>query len=107
MSIIDLQQQAKAAFDRAAAKANLREQMESRLIISYNGGVFRVSPELFILLHTVFEDDEAVIVDLYDTPVLVNRTELLRIAKSRYREITNEWSAEWQRLRSIRKAADV
>lgn len=107
MSINDLQEQAKLSFDRAVAKKNLKERMESRLTITYNGGVFRSSPELFILLRTVFEDDEAVIIDLYDTPVLVNRTELLNIAKSRYKEVTNEWLAEWDKLKTVRRAADV
>jgi hypothetical protein len=107
MSITDLREQAKLSFDHAVAKKNLTERMESRCTVTYNGGVFRVSPELFILLRTVFEDEEAVIVDSYDTPVLVNRTELLNIAKSRYREVTNEWLAEWNKLKQIRKAEDV
>jgi hypothetical protein len=106
MSIIDLQKQAKTAFDHAVAKKNLKERIESRLTVTHRGGVFRINTDLFVLLE-LLEDDEMVILDAYDTPVLVDRKELKDTAKQRYAELMNEWLAEWNKLKQIRRADDV
>jgi len=110
MSIIDLQQQAKTAFDHAVAKKNLKERIESRLTITHRGGVFRINTDLFVLLDLYEDDgwnDEMVLLDAYDTPVVVNRKELKDTAKQRYAELMNEWLAEWNKLKQVRKADDV
>jgi hypothetical protein len=48
-----------------------------------------------------------VLLDAYDTPVLVNRKELKDTAKQRYAELMNEWLAEWNKLKQTRRAEDV
>ena len=106
MSIIDLQKQAKTAFDHAVAKKNLKERIESRLTVTHRGGVFTVDTDLFVLLE-LLEDDEMVILDAYNTPILVNRKELKDTAKQRYAELMNEWLAEWNKLKQTRRAEDV
>ena len=59
----------------------------------------------------VYEDngwnDEMVLLDAYDTPIMVNRAELRSTAKQRYAELMNEWLAEWNKLKKVRKAEDV
>ena len=110
MSITDLQQQAKLSFDHAVAKKNLKERMQSRLTVTHRGGVFSVDTDLFVLLDLYEDDgwnDEMVLLDAYDTPVMVNRAELRTLAKQRYAELMNEWLAEWNRLKQVRKAEDV
>lgn len=106
MDINQLREQAKASHDHAVAKKNLKERMESRMTVSHRDGVFRVSTDLFVLLDLP-EDDEMVLLDSYDTPVLVNREELRRLAKQRYAELMNEWLSEWNQLKNVRRAADV
>lgn len=106
MSIIDLQQQAKLSFDHAVAKKNLTERMNSRLTVTHRGGVFRVNTDLFVLLDLI-EQDEMVILDVYDTPVLVQIAEIRQLAKQRYAELMNEWLAEWERIKKTRRAEDV
>jgi hypothetical protein len=106
MSIIDLQQQAKLSFDHAVAKKNLTERMNSRLTVTHRGGVFRVDTDLFVLLD-LLEQDEMVILDVYDTPVLVQIAEIRQLAKQRYAELMNEWLAEWERIKKTRRAEDV
>ena len=110
MDIESLRSHAKAAFDRAAAKKNLAEQMRSRLTVTHRSGVFVVDAELFVLLD-MYEDDgwnnETVLVDAYDTPILVNRQELRSLARQRYQEILNEWLVEWESLKKVRRAADA
>jgi hypothetical protein len=110
MSIIDLQQQAKLSFDHAVAKKNLKERMQSRLTVTHRGGVFSVDTDLFVLLDLYEDDgwnDEMILLDAYDTPVMVNRAELRSTAKQRYAELMNEWLAEWNKLKKVRKAEDV
>ena len=110
MNITDLQQQAKTSFDHAVAKKNLKERMESRLTVSHRGGVFRVNTELFVLLDLHEDDglnDEMILLDAYDTPVMVDRKELRNTAKQRYTELMNEWLAEWNKLKQTRRAEDV
>ena len=106
MDINDLRNQARLSYDRAVAKKNIQERMENRMTVSHNGGVFKVEPELFVILD-LHDDDEMILLDAYDTPVKVNREELRKLAKQRYFEIMNEWHAEWQDLKKIRKAEDV
>ena len=110
MDIIQLETQAKLSFDHAVAKKNLKERMQSRLTVSHRGGVFSVDTNLFVLLDLYEDDgwnDEMVLLDAYDTPVMVNRAELRNTAKQRYAELMNEWLSEWNQLKRIRKAEDV
>ena len=110
MNITDLQRQAKLAFDHAVAKKNLTERMQSRLTVTHRGGVFSVNADLFVLLDLPEDNgwnDEMVLLDSYDTPVMVNREELRTLAKQRYYELMNEWLAEWNKLKKIRKGEDV
>jgi hypothetical protein len=110
MSIIDLQKQAKTAFDHAVAKKNLKERIESRLTVTHRGGVFRVNTDLFVLLDLHEDDewnDEMILLDAYDTPVMVDRKELRNTAKQRYTELMNEWLAEWNKLKQTRRVENV
>jgi hypothetical protein len=110
MDINDLRNQARLSYDRAVAKKNIQERMENRMTVSHNGGVFKVEPDLFVMLDLPEDNgwnDEMILLDAYDTPVKVNREELHKLAKQRYFEIMNEWYAEWQDLKKVRKAEDV
>jgi hypothetical protein len=106
MDIKDLQMQAKLAHDLSVTKKNIKERLSNRLMLSHNGGVFRVSTDLFVLL-TIFEDHELVLLDAYDVPVCVNRQELMSLAKQRYAEVMNEWLNDWLLLKKTRKGEDV
>lgn len=74
--------------------------------MTHRGGVFRVDTDLFVLLD-LLEQDEMVILDVYDTPVLVQIAEIRQLAKQRYAELMNEWLAEWERIKKTRRAEDV
>ena len=82
----------KDRFDKRAFKKRLLDTTKQKLIVTHNGGLFRVTPELFAML-TVFTDPELVLEDGYGNPVLVNREELLFLAKQRYNEVMNSWLA--------------
>ena len=57
--------------------------------------------KLINLLSTV-DLDELTIVDLYDTPVTVNRKHLLNLVTERWQEQLNAWQVELENLQSER-----
>jgi hypothetical protein len=106
MQIEELQKQAQLAYDHELAKQNIQQQMQSRLTVHHNSGVFLVNSELICFL-TSWDDEHLVIVDSYQIPIQINRLELLSQAKQRYREVMNEWQLAWENQRKIRSAKNV
>ena len=102
----NFQETAMMRFNHIVAKRNLKQRIQSRLNITYNNSYFEVTPELITFL-SCWEDDELVLEDSYETPVLVNRKELLKLAKQRYQELMNEWQEEWEKLKKVRSAKNV
>ena len=102
----ELKQQAQLAYDREVAKRNIQQQMQSRLTVQCQEGVFVVSPELINFLSN-WEDEELVLLDSYENPIKINRQELLYKAKQRYREIMNEWQLAYEEYTKVRSAKHV
>lgn len=88
---------ARARFDHATAKRVLREKYEARMIFAHDGGMWRAGPELINILATVPPGD-AVLLDLYETPVQVRPEELRSLAMQRWQEQMNAWLAEHNEL---------
>ena len=88
---------ARARFDHATAKRILREKYEARMIFAHDGGMWRAGPELINILATVPPGD-AVLLDLYETPVQVRPEELRGLAMQRWQEQMNAWLAEHNKL---------
>lgn len=106
MQIEQLQQQAQLAYDHELAKRNINHQMQSRLTVHHNSGVFLVDSQLISFLNS-WEDDQMVLLDSYHIPIQITRQELLEQAKQRYREIMNEWQLAWEQQSKIRSAKNV
>jgi hypothetical protein len=85
----------RARFEHAAARQLLKEKYQARLLFAHNGGMWRAGPELLVLLATVPPGD-AVILDLYETPVWVNPEELRGLAMQRWQEQMNAWLVEYE-----------
>jgi len=92
---------ARARFDHAAARQLLKEKYSARMLFPYNGGMWRADPTLLVLLVTVPPGD-AVVLDLYETPVQVNPEELRGIAMQRWQEQMNAWHLEFAELSQCR-----
>lgn len=88
---------ARARFDHATAKRILREKYEAKMIFAHDGGMWRAGPELINILATVPPGD-AVLLDLYETPVQVRPEELRGMAMTRWQEQMNAWLAEHNKL---------
>lgn len=106
MQIDQLQQQAQLAYDHELAKRNIQQQMQSRLTVHHNDGVFVVDSELICFLNS-WEEDQLILLDSYSFPIMINRLELLKKAKQRYQEVMNEWKLAWDQQTKIRSAKNV
>ena len=80
----------RARFEHAAAKRLLRERYQAKMLFAHAGGMWRAGPELHTTLLTC-PDTEAVILDLYETPVRINTQELLVLSQQRWQEQMTAW----------------
>jgi len=87
----------RARFEHAAARRTLKEKYQARLLFAHAGGMWRAAPELLVLLATVPPGD-AVILDLYETPVRVNPEELRSRVMQHWQEQMNAWHQEYAEL---------
>ena len=97
----------KERFDHVASKQSLNERVQKMLTISYNGGMFKITPELFATLATFHDSETLVLPDAFGNPILVDTQELLYKSKLKYKEVTNEWLAEYDALKQVRSAAQI
>lgn len=97
----DLVTRARARFDHAAAKQTLEEKYQARMVFAHAGGMWQAGPELQTMLLTC-PDSEAVILDVYRTPIKVDTKELYALSQQRWQEQMNAWLVEWQHLRRQR-----
>jgi hypothetical protein len=91
----------RARFDHVAARRLLKEKYQARMIFAYSGGMWCAGPDLLNILATVPLGD-AVLLDLYETPVLVRPEELRSLAMQRWQEQMNAWLIEYEELNKQR-----
>jgi hypothetical protein len=91
----------RSRFDHESQKRILREKYEARMLFAHAGGMWRAGPELQIMLMTC-PDPEAVLLDLYQTPVRIDTRELLALSQQRWQEQMTAWLVEWEQLRTRR-----
>jgi len=101
MNTDELVSHSRARFDHHQARTVLREKYQAKLMFAHAGGMWRANPELLVLLATVPPGD-AVIPDLYETPVRVNPEELRGLAMQRWQEQMNAWLTEYEELHKNR-----
>jgi len=101
MNTDELVSHSRARFDHHQARTVLREKYQAKLMFAHAGGMWRANPELLVLLATVPPGD-AVIPDLYETPVRVDPEELRGLAMQRWQEQMNAWLAEYEELHKNR-----
>jgi hypothetical protein len=87
--------QARSRFDHAAAKKILKEKYQAKLIFAHAGGMFKSSPEMITFL-ALYQDQEIVLLDLYDNPVKVNADRLCAEMQKRWYEQMNAWLVEYE-----------
>ena len=83
-------------------KKALRESIDAELHVTYNGGLFYVTPALIAFLNA-WEEEDMFLEDTYNNPVSVKRSELFKLAVQRYQSVMNDWHVQHQELKSVRK----
>lgn len=90
------------ATDFQINKKILREKIQTDLHIPFNGGLFKLSPELFAFVST-WPLEELYLEDTYQNPIKINRQEFLIVAQEQYQKVMNYWHNEYEQLKQIRK----
>ena len=87
----------KNRFDHATQKRLLKEKYHSKMTFAHAGGMWQAGAELLTLLQACSTED-AVLLDMYSTPVKVNVVKLQRIAYQRWQEQMNAWLIELESM---------
>ena len=89
----------------AALKANV----QSLLSYSINGGTFTIDRTLISFCNSLVTagETECVLLDIYNNPILVDLKSFHDEILSRYFEATNEYHAEYSKLRKARNVSSV
>jgi hypothetical protein len=95
-------EQIRLATDYQTNKRILREKIQTDLHLPYNGGLFKVTPDLIALL-SVWNGDELFLEDTYQNPINVNKTELLSLCKQHYQMVMNTWHIQHDEIKRARK----
>ena len=98
MDTNDLIAHSRSRFDHAAAKRTLKEKYQSKLIFAHNGGMFKAGPELINILNATEGQQGIYLLDLYETPVIVDYKELLTLAQTRWQATMKSWFEEYTQL---------
>lgn len=106
MHVEQIQSISNQAFDRENARLALRERMQAELIMTANGGMFKITPDLLAFVKT-WPIDELYLEDVHGNPVQLDRQVFLVQAQQHYQTVMNAWHNEYQELQQVRKGRDA
>ena len=92
----------KRATDYQVNKRILREKIQTDLHVTYNGGLFKVTPELLAFVAT-WPIDELYLEDTYQNPIQIDKQVFLVQAQQHYHKVMNRWHDEHDNLKKQRK----
>ena len=98
MDTNDLVKQARSRFDHLAARRVLKEKYEAKMLFAYAGGMWKAGPELHAMIFTCGRIGQIVLPDLYENPIRVDSTELMKLSQERWNEQMNAWAVEYETL---------
>ena len=93
--------EARARFNHNAAKAQLKDKYDGKLIVADQNGLWSANIQTISALNS-FIDDYIVLIDNFNNPVRVNRLELLTKLKITYTTVMEQWYKEWAELEKKR-----
>jgi hypothetical protein len=90
-------------------QAQLKAKTQSLLSYSINGGTFTIDIPLITFCKQLLNDGQkdVVLLDIYKNPIQVEVTAFYDEISSRYYEVTNDYYAEYEKLRKARKVHKV
>ena len=101
VSMTDIISNIRTRFDHASAKKILQEKYQSRMLFAHAGGMFKSTPELIGFL-SLYNNQDIVLLDVYDTPIKVNAADLKDEMQKRWYEQMNAWLVEWSEMQKQR-----
>tara|TARA_R110000803_G_scaffold166037_1_gene229395 strand:+ start:62 stop:409 length:348 start_codon:yes stop_codon:yes gene_type:complete len=90
-------------------QAQLKAKTQSLLSYSINGGTFTIDLILITFCKQLIDNSqtEVVLLDIYNNPIKVDVESFYEEIISRYYEVTNNYYAEYEKLRKSRKVHKV
>ena len=90
----------RARFEHEAARRTLREKYQAKLTFAHAGGMWLAGPELINILTASLTHGQQglVLLDMYETPVMVDFKELLTLTQQRWQEQMTAWLVEYTEL---------
>jgi hypothetical protein len=101
-NIDNLVNEIRLATDFQINKKVLREKIQTDLHMTHNGGMFKITPELYAFVK-IWPDDEIYLEDVYQNPIKIDKQAFLITAQQHYQLVMNRWHNEYEQLRKIRK----
>jgi hypothetical protein len=90
------------ATDYQINKRILREKITTDLHFTYDGGLFKATPELFSFV-VCWNSEELFLEDTYQNPIKVNRKEFIDVCGQHYQMVMNRWHIQHEEIRRARK----
>lgn len=108
MEITDIKALAERRFDHVQHRLRLREQIQTQLIVTHGGGMFKATPELisFVSLWDP-KNPNLFLEDIYGNPVKCDRDSLKQALEEAYQYAMNAWHCEFEASKKIRKGKDI
>ncbi len=86
---------------------SLRSKLQTKLIYSINGGTFTISRELITFVDSLIRQEyteDVILIDNFQNPIQIeDLADFLENITSKYFEVTNDYHAEYVKLRKARK----
>lgn len=105
MSANKLEKLANTKFDIKAAKLALLERVDSQLMFTYNGGLFKADPTLIAYVRGLQSDvnETACILDEYNNPIKIKTPHFINEAIVANQYALNAYMNEYDKLKKVRK----
>jgi hypothetical protein len=92
------------ATDYKVNKRILREKIQTDLHLPYNGGLFKVTPEIIMFANLQTLNENFYLEDVYQNPVhITSPREFTELCMEHYQKVMNRWHQEHNELKRIRK----
>ena len=90
-------------------QAQLKAKTQSLLSYSINGGTFTIDISLITFCKQLLDQGQkqVVLLDIYKNPIQIDVESFYEEIQSRYFEVTNDYYAEYEKLRKARKVHKV
>lgn len=101
-TIPDLVSLVKQNTDYQINKRILREKIQTDLHMTYNNGMFLITPSILSFVAT-WPDETLYLEDTYENPIEIKRDDFLYKARQHYQTAMNTWQQQHAELKRIRK----